>query len=171
AVALYYVSRLARDFVKVVISGEGGDEAFGGYQNYRSMVWLERLKSVSMPLNGVLSASLSFLNQFFRSERVTKYAPLLDIPFESYYYSRTSSPFRYFNSHAHELYSTNFAQSVDKKRSLSVVRRNLENGAAADLVNKMLYVDMKTWLPDDLLVKADKMTMANSIDLRVPLID
>jgi asparagine synthase (glutamine-hydrolysing) len=171
AVALYYVSRLAKDFVKVLISGEGGDEAFGGYQNYRSMLWLERLKSATGPLNGVLSASLSFLNHLFHSERIKKYAPLLDTPFKSYYYSRTSSPFCYFNLHAEELYSRDFAQSVNKKRSLSVIQRNLKNGAGTDLINKMLCVDMKTWLPDDLLIKADKMTMANSVELRVPLLD
>ena len=45
AVALYYVSRLAKDYVKVLISGEGGDEAFAGYPTYRDMLWLERLKS------------------------------------------------------------------------------------------------------------------------------
>ena len=171
AVALYYVSKLARDFVKVLISGEGGDEAFGGYQNYRSMLWLERLKKVFQPLNGVLSSSLSSLNHLFRSDRVAKYGPLFNIPFDHYYYSRTSSPLCYFNNHANGLYSKDFAQLVDKQQSQSVARRILSDAPKADLINRMLYVDTKTWLPDDLLIKADKMTMANSIELRVPLLD
>src|SRR5207248_2879121 len=87
------------------------------------------------------------------------------------YYSRTSTPFNYFNSHAHELYSKDFAQLLDGEHSRSVVKGKLENTAGADLINRMLYVDTKTWLPDDLLIKADKMTMANSIELRVPLLD
>lgn len=171
AVALYYVSRLAKDFVKVLISGEGGDEGFAGYPNYRTTLWMERLKSVSKPLNGALSTILSLLSRFLRSERVAKYAPLLDIPFESYYYSRTSGPLGFFNSHSDELYSKEFAHSVDKKHSVSPVLRYLQNKPGYDVLSKMLYVDTKTWLPDDLLIKADKITMANSIELRVPLLD
>src|SRR5262249_41213593 len=51
-IALYYVSRLAKDYVKVLIAGEGGDEAFGGYQTYRSVLWLERLKRMLGAANG-----------------------------------------------------------------------------------------------------------------------
>jgi asparagine synthase (glutamine-hydrolysing) len=171
AVALYYVSRLAREFVKVLISGEGGDEAFAGYPNYRSMLWLERLKSVCKPLNGVLSATLGLLNNVLRSDGLTKYAPLFNLPFDSYYYTRTSSPFNFFNRQGNDLYSTDFADSVDKQRSLSPVTRCLEKAATGGTLTKMLYVDTKTWLPDDLLIKADKMTMANSIELRVPFLD
>ena len=52
-----------------------------------------------------------------------------------------------------------------------MVKKYLRNGAGYDRVNKMLYVDTKTWLADDLLLKADKMTMANSVELRVPFLD
>ena len=171
AVALYYVTRLAKDFVKVLISGEGGDEAFAGYSIYRNILWMERLKRILGPLNGVLSSGLSRMNDHWPSHRVGKYAPLFGLQFESYYYSRTSSPSRFFNSHGKELYSTDFSHSVDREFSTRAVTRYLGDGAANGLVNQMLYADTKTSLPDDLLLKADKMTMANSIELRVPFLD
>ncbi len=169
AVALYYVTRLAKEYVKVLISGEGGDEAFAGYPIYRNVLWMERLKRVLKPFNGILSSGLSRINNRWPSPRLAKYAPLLDLPFESYYYSRTSSPSRFFNSHGNELYSSDFSHSVDREFSTRPVTRYL-NGSTG-IVNQMLYADTKTSLPDDLLLKADKMTMANSIELRVPFLD
>ena len=174
AVALYYVSKLAKQFVKVLISGEGGDEAFGGYQTYRNILWLERLKSALGPANRAFASALSFVNRAFQVEKVSDYLPLLTSSFESYYYSRTSSPFRFFNSAATSIYSRDFAATVDKQDSARAVTKYLtsqSNGLNCDRVNRMLYVDTKTWLPDDLLLKADKMTMANSVELRVPLLD
>lgn len=172
AVALYFISKLASQFVKVLISGEGGDEAFAGYPNYRNLLWIERLKSVAGPFNGVLARGLSRLNRFFRYPRLTKYAALLDTQFESYYYGRTSSPSRIFSLRGSELYTNDFAQSVNKEFSNSAAIRYLANSRDyTDRVNRMLYVDTKTWLPDDLLLKADKMTMANSVELRVPFLD
>ncbi|MBZ5666372.1 MAG: asparagine synthase (glutamine-hydrolyzing) [Acidobacteriia bacterium] len=170
AVALYYVSRLAKDYVKVLISGEGGDEAFAGYPIYRNLLWLERIKTALRPFNGALSAVLTRLNSVVRSPRIAKYAPLLNLPLESYYYSRTSNPGRFFNSRVKDLYSADFLHHVDKEISTSLVRGYLRIGAGSKL-NKMLYTDTKTSLPDDLLLKADKMTMANSIELRVPFLD
>ncbi|MGC2331981.1 MAG: asparagine synthase (glutamine-hydrolyzing) [Candidatus Acidiferrales bacterium] len=171
AVALYYVSRLAKDFVKVLISGEGGDEAFAGYQTYRGVLWVERFKRLFRPCNGAISSFLMAANHLLQSHRIDKYAPMLTLPLEDYYYSRTSSPFLYFNAHSNELYSEDFSDNIDKETSLSVAKRYLRNEAGKGCVNRMLYVDTKTSLPDDLLLKADKMTMANSIELRVPLLD
>jgi asparagine synthase (glutamine-hydrolysing) len=171
AIALYYVSKLARGHVKVLISGEGGDEAFAGYSNYRNLSWLERIKSLMGPLCGPASASLVTLNHVLRSEKIAKYAPLLDISFDEYYYTRTSSPRTFFNSRMHEVYSPDFAAQVGKARSDSVVIPYRNNGRKHSILDKMLYLDTKTWLPDDLLIKADRMTMANSIELRVPYLD
>lgn len=170
AIALYYVTRLAKDYVKVLISGEGGDEAFAGYPIYRNVLWLERLKKVLGPLTGMLSSTLSAVNRTLHSPRIAKYAPLFKLPFPSYYYSRTSSPSRFFNLHHEDLYSAPFAPHVDRNFSQSAVQRYMNDNANGP-VNTMLYADTKTSLPDDLLLKADKMTMANSIELRVPFLD
>src|ERR1700722_1256481 len=169
--AMYYGSKFARNSVKVLISGEGGDEAFGGYQVYRNFLWLERFKRLIKPFAGGLSASALALNRVFKADRISKYGPLLNVPFESFYYSGTSNRHNYFDEHFEELYSKEFARSVNRELSASVVKRYVKSGNLGDLVNRMLYVDTKTWLPDDLLLKADKMTMANSIELRVPFLD
>jgi asparagine synthase (glutamine-hydrolysing) len=63
------------------------------------------------------------------------------------------------------------SRRVDKHRSTGVTRNLLQGKAGYGPLEKMLYVDTKFWLPDDLLLKADKMTMANSIELRVPFLD
>jgi asparagine synthase (glutamine-hydrolysing) len=174
AVALYYVSKLARSFVKVLISGEGGDEAFAGYSNYRSGLWFERLKRLPVPLRHLCSSSLSMLTMLTRfvSPGISaKSAQLLHSRLEDSYFSRTSDPSRFFNMRWRQFYSSDFARSVDKKFSLHPATKYLRNSHRAAALAKMLYVDTKTWLPDDLLIKADKITMANSVELRVPLLD
>jgi asparagine synthase (glutamine-hydrolysing) len=171
AVALYYVSKLAKSFVKVLISGEGGDEAFAGYPIYRNLLWLERLKKPFGPLNGLFKAGLNQANRFLHSRKIAKYAPLLDVPLDSYYFSRTSSPGSYFNTNINTLYTSDFLQHIDKENSVGVAKAFFKNSKGQSVVNRMLYVDTKTSLPDDLLLKADKMTMANSLELRVPYLD
>jgi asparagine synthase (glutamine-hydrolysing) len=171
AVALYYVSKLAKEFVKVLISGEGGDEAFAGYSNYRARLWFERLKHLPSPLRQLFSASFSMLMRFASPGVAEKSGQFLHSRLEDSYYSRTSHPSRFFNSRWQQFYSSDFAQSVDKKLSSHAATKHFRNGHRAGPLGKMLYVDTKTWLPDDLLIKADKMTMANSLELRVPLLD
>jgi asparagine synthase (glutamine-hydrolysing) len=171
AVALYYVSKLAKQHVKVLLSGEGGDEAFAGYSNYRNLLWLERLKRVLPPLNGAAARGLAAANSWLRSPVIAKYAPLVNARFPEYYYSRTSNPFRYNGNGLGGLYSTDFLASIDREHTLQPMRGLQANVRGLNPLDAMLYIDTKSWLPDDLLIKADKMTMANSLELRVPLLD
>jgi asparagine synthase (glutamine-hydrolysing) len=171
AVALYYITKLAKDFVKVLISGEGGDEAFAGYQTYRGILWVERLKKALGPLKGAVSSTSGVANQLFKNPRLAKYAPLLGRSFEDYYYSRSSGPDSYFNQNLGSLYSSDFANLSDKSFATRPLQDIMASSRGFGLVNRMLYVDTKSSLPDDLLLKADKMTMANSIELRVPFLD
>ena len=171
AVALYYVSRLASSYVKVLLSGEGGDEAFAGYSNYRNLLWLERIKRGVGPFQGGLRRGVALANLLFHSSRVQKYVPLMNASFPDYYYSRTSNPYRYVGNGLGKLYAADFAHSIDREHSLEPIRRLQERVRGENTLDAMLYIDTKTWLPDDLLIKADKMTMANSVELRVPLLD
>jgi asparagine synthase (glutamine-hydrolysing) len=171
AIALYYISKLAREHVKVLISGEGGDEAFAGYETYRNNFWFERFKSLLGPVRGLVRRSSSLLSNMVHSRVLDKYGPRVDTPFEQYYLSRTSSPFDYFAQNICDLYSDEMAANTDEEYSLSVTQEYLARAKDYSVFDKMLYVDINTWLPDELLIKADKMTMANSVELRVPLLD
>jgi asparagine synthase (glutamine-hydrolysing) len=171
AIAMYYVSKLASNHVKVLLSGEGGDEAFAGYSNYRNLVWLERIKRGLSPLNGAAARGLSLASSLFHLPRVAKYVPLMNDRFPDYYYSRTSNPHRYIGNGLGSLYSADFAHGIDHKRTLEPLRELQAHVRGQNTLDAMLYIDTKTWLPDDLLIKADKMTMANSVELRVPLLD
>jgi asparagine synthase (glutamine-hydrolysing) len=171
AIALYYVSKLASKYVKVLLSGEGGDEAFAGYSNYRNFSWFETAKPLLRALNQPWMPAISGVNALFGSGKMEKYLPLLNSDFEDYYYSRTSGPFRFFNQEYRSLYSGEFRSQIEKGRSLEPIRQLHSGAKNFALVDRMLYIDSKSWLPDDLLVKADKMTMANSVELRVPLLD
>jgi asparagine synthase (glutamine-hydrolysing) len=171
AIALYYVSKLAGQYVKVLISGEGGDEAFAGYENFRNIFWFENIKRLLGPCKKPIGHAMSAIGKALQSRVFEKYGPRMNVNFEDYYLSRTSSPFGYFNKDTSSLYTYDMAQMVDKSYSASVTRGYLSQAASFGLLEKMLYVDTKTWLPDDLLIKADRMTMANSVELRVPFLD
>jgi asparagine synthase (glutamine-hydrolysing) len=171
AVSLHYVSRLARGYVKVLLSGEGGDEAFGGYLTYRNFMFLERFKRGVGPLAGAVSVLFDGLGRFGGIEKIGRFAPHLRHPLEEYYYSRATSPFDFFARHRAALYTAAFHDEVDVEQSLEVVRALFRRVRDQSPLNQMQYIDLKTSLPDDLLVKADKLTMCNSLELRVPLLD
>ncbi len=171
AVALYYVSKFARQHVKVLLSGEGGDEAFAGYPNYPNMLRLEHIGATMGPLArpaGVISA---LAGRLLGEGRMHRYGAVLGNSFADHYFSRTSGPTFYFNRQARDLFTPDFLENTRSANSAGFVGGLMQTVKNQPLLNQMLYVDTKTWLPDDLLIKADKMTMANSLELRVPLLD
>jgi asparagine synthase (glutamine-hydrolysing) len=103
--------------------------------------------------------------------RFEKYAGLVDLPLSSYYMSRTAMPGTGFNRMKETLYKKEFAEALGEHKSGTPTQRLFDQVDGISPLNQMLYVDTKTWLPDDLLVKADKITMAASVELRVPLLD
>jgi asparagine synthase (glutamine-hydrolysing) len=114
---------------------------------------------------------MTFLSSLTGDIRFGRYGYACGHPLASHYYSRTSSPASYFNRNAERLFTPAFYESCPRLHAESFVGELLEKSTAQNLLDEMLYVDSKTWLPDDLLVKADKITMANSIELRVPMLD
>jgi asparagine synthase (glutamine-hydrolysing) len=171
AIALYFVARLARENgVKVLLSGEGGDEAFAGYPEYRNLVALEALKTGAGPLKGLLGAGFGALRHA-GWQRGEHYRALVGQQVADYYFSRTATPGSALNRLKSQLYGPALLAQTADSQCDAPTRRLLETVADQPLLNQLLYVDTKSWLPDDLLVKADKMTMAASVELRVPLLD
>jgi asparagine synthase (glutamine-hydrolysing) len=105
------------------------------------------------------------------NERLSRYGRLMPLALEDHYWSRAGTPFARQAMGDQPIYTARYFQALDTARTAEVARRLYAKVDGQDMLNKMLYVDTKTWLPDDLLVKADKITMGNSVELRVPLLD
>jgi asparagine synthase (glutamine-hydrolysing) len=154
-IPLFYLAQFARQEVTVALSGEGSDELFGGYPIYATMLALEKLNPV--PLIGLFGKALGTVAG---DTKVRKYAHMLGRPLEARY------------GGVGGLFTEQQANALLQSKSrLDGVSSAYEQCRGLPDLCRMSYVDMKTWLVDDLLVKADRMTMANSLELRVPFLD
>jgi asparagine synthase (glutamine-hydrolysing) len=169
AIPTYYVSQLASRYVKVVLSGTGGDDIFGGYRRYISQkvakhlhifpAWF--LKLFLIPLKAARpSRKSSFSEYILLIKRFLDTAGLGD---ENRYFKIMSifSP-----KEREKLFIERNYLSNDNLFSLYFHEKTKDN-----FLNQALYVDLNTYLPDDLLVKEDRMTMAWSLEGRVPFLD
>jgi asparagine synthase (glutamine-hydrolysing) len=163
AISLYKVARLARERVVVVLSGEGADEVFGGYPIYSYMQALERYRRVPAALrNGIINPLLSRLGG-----KWGKYTHLSRLPLEERY---TGVSF-YESPGKEALYRPGLRDSFNGSAMPGLISRYYEKTAGRDAMSRMMGLDVRSWLVDDLLIKADKMTMAASLELRVPFLD
>jgi len=161
-VPLYYISKVARERITVVLSGEGADEIFAGYGIYQRMLQFE---SVYQHFGGFLTAMEPTLRSILPGARHRTALDWATRPLHQRYrgVSRAFLP-----ELKRELLPGN-GQSDEKLDAL--FESCFQAAKPASPLDQMLYVDTRIWLPDDLLLKADKMTMANAIELRVPFLD
>lgn len=163
----YFVSCLARQYVTVVLSGDGGDEAFGGYDRYRTILkdqsrfWIPqwagrlyreqvypRLPRGTPGRNVTYSASLPWPERYIEAISLLPYQ-------------------RNFT-----LLSPEFVTSFQADENpLNAFREYLSGAPASDPLSQVLYMDTKTYLPGDILTKVDRMSMAASLEARVPMLD
>jgi asparagine synthase (glutamine-hydrolysing) len=153
---LFLIAEFARKKVTVALSGEGADEILGGYDMYRTMLAYEGLNRV--PLAGVAG---KLLHRFGGQGKLQKYGSMLGLPLEERYpgLSRVFPPHR-----IPELMTA----PVTAESPVPGFYRQSEG---LPPLARMNFLDIKTWLADDLLVKADRMSMACSLELRVPFLD
>jgi asparagine synthase (glutamine-hydrolysing) len=169
AIPLYYVSKLASEQVRVVLSGEGSDELLGGYAFWSQYKGYDRLRHFKM-IPGGARKLLRWANaRWVHSPRFERYCDLSDYPLSSY---ATMVP--EFQDHVfteedkRQLYRLDL---LGLQCPIDHVRAAYRETREFEFLDQMLYVSMMQWLPEDLLVKADKMTMAHSLELRVPFLD
>jgi asparagine synthase (glutamine-hydrolysing) len=165
AIALYHLAKMAGREAKVLLSGEGSDEIFAGYGIYQRMLTLERLHRM---LPERAWAALRPILGCFPGHRASKYLDWATFPLEERFKGTSSNlP----ASKKRHLYHKDFIGETGDYLETTFSAHFAKLPAGKSTLAKLLYVDSKTWLPDDLLLKADKMTMAASVELRVPFLD
>lgn len=173
AVPTYYVSKVAREKVKVCLSGDAGDENFAGYRRYYYDRLENRLRAV-LPrwflgsfVRGLAAIypKADWLPQPLRAK--TLLSNLTRDPVQAYFHSMS-----FFSSAMkRELLSGDVAEVLNGYESSSVFRAYYDKCSSDDPLSRTQYVDFKTYLVDDILVKVDRASMANSLEVRVPLLD
>ena len=158
---LYFLAESAAKHVKVVLSGEGADELFGGYPNYLAEAHLGTYcKRVPRPVRRALGAVAGKLPRFKGRHFLVRGAME---PWERF--SRADYVFE--NEDRQRFLKDPITGPTPQERS----RRYFDHVEGLDAVTQLQYVDMQTWMAFDILLKADRMSMAHSLELRVPFLD
>lgn len=166
AVATYMVAELASRHVKMVLTGEGGDELFAGYARYTGNRFAPLFGMIPGPIKSLIHTSSARLPGL-RRIKLALYALS-----HSDEVTRLINWFPLFNTDMKAaLLSDYIKDNVRDLSSRTIFARQLKRTDAVHWLHRMLYIDTKLWLPDDLLARGDKMTMAASIEGRVPLLD
>jgi asparagine synthase (glutamine-hydrolysing) len=158
------LAKLTRDHVKVVLTGEGADEIFSGYGNYRKRLRDERLVSLCSGPFSPLPFLVSRLPKAFRKDRLIN---ALAKPLSQRY---VTIPNIFHESQQSGICTRDFANTVHLQLS-ALAAGFFEECNSDSYLDKILYVDARLWLPDDLLTKVDRATMAFSLEARVPYLD
>jgi len=168
ALPTYHVSRLARQSVTVALAGDGGDESFAGYSKYVTELKEDLVRhAVPRPiLSLVQGVSGAIPHRLARKAHSLSTSALCD-PAAAYY--RTNS----FIGDAllSELLAAPVRRACSGYDPGEYTRRYYKRMAGADHVTAMLYTDLKTYLPGDILVKVDRMSMAHALEVRAPFLD
>jgi asparagine synthase (glutamine-hydrolysing) len=173
AVPTYYVSQAARRHVTVALSGDGGDENFAGYRRYFHDCLEDRARSflpdaIRRPVFGMLGQvypKLDWAPRFLRAQATFRALSRRGV--EGYFYSVSAVKPEIKQT----ILSGDLHSSLKRYDSLTLFEDYYNRPKSADHLSRLQYLDIKTYLVDDILVKVDRASMANSLEVRSPLLD
>lgn len=160
-IALYFLCKLASEQVKVVLSGEGSDELFGGYNIYKSPIALKPMRVIPRPVRRGVRRVLTKLPVNFKGKN---YLIRAGEDLEERYIGNA------YIFHTDEVYKM-LKKPIKKYTPQSITKPIYDRVKDKDEITKMQYLDINTWLWGDILNKADTMSMAHSLEVRVPFLD
>ena len=162
AIALYFVSKLASQHVKVVMSGEGADELFGGYRIYQEPLTLTVYDKLPFVIRKTISKICEHLPKIYGINYLVRRGKTI----EQRYIGNANI---FSKKERDQILKSDIAKNAKAPKILC--SRYYDEVANKDDVTKMQYLDINMWLMGDILLKADKTSMANSLELRVPFLD
>lgn len=169
----YYLARFARQQVTVALSGDGGDELFGGYETYVADRIHGVLSRVPQPvLTGIariVSAGMPVTRN--RVSLDYKMRQFLNNAHQDFRRAHWSWRFMFDAAGRQQILTRDWAEIAAAEDGFDVVNRRFNEVAEAHPIDQAMYVDMKTWLADNILVKVDRATMASSLESRAPYLD
>jgi asparagine synthase (glutamine-hydrolysing) len=173
AIPTYYVANMTKDYVKVVLTGDAGDENFAGYKRYLRSKWVglftrmpEKARKEVIPL--LLKRFSSFSARREKLNRLADFMNILSSDQAKNYFEQI----KIFNKKEKEdLYNEEFAKNLEGKDPFEFLLDKYDEAKSDNFLDRLLYIDINTYLPEDLLVKMDIATMANSLEARVPFLD
>jgi asparagine synthase (glutamine-hydrolysing) len=161
AIALYFVSRLASKHVKVALSGEGADEFFGGYNIYKEPMDLAIMHALPKFVRKGLAAIVKALPFSFKGKN---YLIRASMDLEERFIGNA----KMFSEEEREVILKNPTGKYNHKE---ITKPYYDFTKGQDDVTRMQFIDLNLWMVGDILLKADKMSMANSLEVRVPFLD
>ena len=173
AVPTYYVSRETRKHVTVALNGDGGDESFAGYERYAAMRLAERYNRipaavrktlVELPVSRLPTSEL----KRSRIRDIKRFLRSASLPKVERYFQWSSAFDRESKA---DLYTKEFRSEVERFDAAGVLGQWFSNANGSGIVDAAMFVDQMTYLPNDLLVKVDIASMANSLEARSPFLD
>lgn len=173
ALPTYRVCELAKKQVTVVLSGDGGDENLAGYRRYRWHVNEEQMRSwlpanIRKPVFGLLGQiypNVDWAPKIFRAKSTLE--SIARDSLEGYFHSISVLP----NELRSKLFSNQLKKDLQGYQAVDVFRRHIDRAPTDNPLSLVQYLDIKTYLPGDILTKVDRASMAHALEVRVPLLD